>query len=603
MAPQASRVVVYVRVSSREQREEGYSIEAQLRLLRDYAVKQGFIIAQEFIDVESASKSGRTGFNEMLAYLRKHPARPIILVEKTDRLYRNLKDYATLDVKDWDLTIHLVKEGEILSPDSKSSQQFVHGIKVLVARNYSLNLGEETIKGMTEKARAGIYPSFAPMGYKNVDGANGKRTIIPDLDTAPVITEIFERFRATRHSVKALVKELNAEGVRLRGRKLYISVVHQILRKRLYTGDFDWDGITYQGTHEPLVSRECWQRVQELLDARAANRTRKVKHDFAYTGLVRCGHCGCLFVGELKKRKYVYYHCTGHRGKCPEPYTRQEVLSGEFANILQELVILPAILEWLRDAVLDSDRTAQGARAESIRKLRTRHNQIEARIETMYMDKLDGRISQEFFDRQATSMRGEQDGLLLKIKGIEKATPAPIDQAIDMLRLTSRASKLFLQQPALEQRRLLQTVVEKASWKEGRLRTALFEPFEILRRSNQQSYSKEKEKAGSGRNLEIWLPGMDSNHEETRSSRISKLLILRFATSHKSHVTDPIRTAFVHGGTPVITDDSDGAVLPTCRYDQRFSSEPIGPHMFCNKNDRLLQNGRPAKTALAHLRG
>jgi site-specific DNA recombinase len=86
----------------------------------------------------------------------------------------------------------------------------------------------------------------------------------------------------------------------------------------LYAGEFDWNGITYQGVHEPLVTKDCWQRVQELLDARAENKTRKMKHDFAYTGLVHCGHCGCLFVGELKKGKYVYYHCTGNRGKCPE---------------------------------------------------------------------------------------------------------------------------------------------------------------------------------------------------------------------------------------------------------------------------------------------
>jgi hypothetical protein len=99
----------------------------------------------------------------------------------------------------------MVKEGEILSPDSKSSQQFVHGIKVLMARNYSLNLGEETIKGMTEEARAGIYPSYAPVGYRNVDGTNGKRTIVPDPDTAPTITDIFERFAAGAHSVKSLV--------------------------------------------------------------------------------------------------------------------------------------------------------------------------------------------------------------------------------------------------------------------------------------------------------------------------------------------------------------------------------------------------------------
>jgi DNA invertase Pin-like site-specific DNA recombinase len=511
--PMASvtRVVLYARVSSKEQREEGYSIEAQLRLLREYAAKQGFVIVQEFIDVESASKSGRTGFNDMLAHLRKHRACRVILVEKTDRLYRNLKDYATLDVKDWGLAIHLVKESEVLSPDSRSSQQFIHGIKVLMARNYSLNLGEETLKGMTEKARSGIYPSYAPVGYRNVDGTNGKRTIEPDPDTARVITEIFQRFAEGRYSLKTLVKELNTEGVTLRGRKLYSSDLHHILRKRLYSGDFDWDGTPYQGTYEPLVSRETWKRVQELLDARAANRTRKVKHDFAYTGLVHCGHCGCLLVGEQKKGKYVYYHCTGNRGKCPEPYTRQEILSCEFSSVLRDLVIPPAILEWLGDAVLESDQTERAARAESIKKLKGRNDQTEARIETMYMDKLDGRISQDLFDRRAASMRQEQDGFLRKIQGIEKATLPPVDHAIDMLSLTSRASELFLQQPAREQRRLLQAVVEKASWKNGALQTGLFEPFEILRHSNRESYRKESEKVGSGRELGIWLPGMDSN--------------------------------------------------------------------------------------------
>jgi hypothetical protein len=188
----------------------------------------------------------------------------------------------------------------------------------------------------------------------------------------------------------------------------------------------------------------------------------------------------------------VYYHCTGNRGKCPEPYARQEVLSGQFASVLQKLVIPPAILEWLGDAVLDSDRTEQAARAESIKKLKIRYDQIEVRIETMYLDKLDGRISQDLFDRQAASMRGEQDGLLRKIQGIEKDTPAPVEHAIDMLRLTSLASDLFLQQSASERRRLLQTVVEKAAWKEGALQTSLFEPFETLRHSNQESYRKEK---------------------------------------------------------------------------------------------------------------
>jgi site-specific DNA recombinase len=498
------RVVLYARVSSKDQEKEGFSIPAQLRLLRDYAASKGFEIAEEFTDVETAKASGRTNFGQMLAYLEKHPrACRTILVEKTDRLYRNLTDYATLDKLG--VSIHLVKENQIIGPDSKSSEQFVHGIKVLVARNYSQNLGEETVKGMTEKARAGIYPSFAPVGYRNVDGPHGKRIIVPDPETSHMVRELFERFSTGEYSVKRLAARLRDEGRTLRGRILHSSLAHQILRKRLYMGEFDWDGTTYQGSHEPLVTREGWQRVQELLDARAEDKTRKVKHDFAYSGLIHCGHCGCLFVGELKKGKYVYYHCTGNRRKCQEPYTRQEILRGAFASILEELVIPPPILEWLGDTVLESDRTEQAAREQAVKRLKAQHDHLEARIETMYMDKLDGRITQEFFDRNSATWRGEQEALLRKIRNIQTAAPAPIDQAVDMLRLTSRASELFLQQPAAEQRRLLHVVFEKATWQDGALGTTLFEPFEILRHSNQERYTKEKEKAGSGRDLGIWL--------------------------------------------------------------------------------------------------
>jgi site-specific DNA recombinase len=508
-AVQAIRAVLYARVSSKDQEKEGFSIPAQQRLLHAYALQHGTIVAEEFVDVETAKQSGRTAFTAMLEYLKKHHATcRTILVEKTDRVYRNLKDWVTLD--GLDVEIHFVKENWIVSPNSRSSEKLMHGMKVLLAKNYIDNLSEETVKGMTEKARAGIYPSFAPVGYLNADGPSGKRIIIADPDNAPIITNLFERFAAGKSSLDILVARLRVEGANLRGRRLHKSTVHQILRKRLYTGDFDWDGTTYTGSHEPLVTRECWQRVQELLDVRAENKTRKVKHDFAYTGLVHCGHCGCLFVGELKKRKYVYYHCTGNRGKCEEPYTRQETLAREFAEVLQELVIPQAILEWLGNDVLTSDQTEQAARAQAIKKLQARHEQIQARIETMYLDKLDGRITQEFFDKQSATWRSEQDGLQRKIQETLKATPAPIDRALDILRLTSRASELFLQQPAAEQRRLLQVVVEKAAWQDGALRTTLFEPFEILRHSNQESYRKEKENGGSGRDLEIWLPSLDT---------------------------------------------------------------------------------------------
>jgi site-specific DNA recombinase len=85
--------VIYARVSSKEQEKEGFSIPAQLKLLREYAAAQGFTVAQEYVDVETAKQTGRAAFGEMVAYLGAHPAVRVLMVEKTDRLYRNLKDW------------------------------------------------------------------------------------------------------------------------------------------------------------------------------------------------------------------------------------------------------------------------------------------------------------------------------------------------------------------------------------------------------------------------------------------------------------------------------------------------------------------------------
>jgi hypothetical protein len=66
-----------------------------------------------------------------------------------------------------------------------------------------------------------------------------------------------------------------------------------------------------------------------------STKQKVTKHEFTFSGLVNCGHCGCALVAEKKKGKYVYYHCTGNKGKCPEPYTREEVLDECFADLLK----------------------------------------------------------------------------------------------------------------------------------------------------------------------------------------------------------------------------------------------------------------------------
>ena len=181
-------------------------------------------------------------------------------MEKTDRLYRNFKDYVTLnDIEG--LEIHLVKEGTVISRDSRSSEKFIHGIKVLMAKNYIDNLSEETRKGMTEKASQGIWPSFAPLGYKNVAGANGKRIIVPDEALAPMISRLFELCATGQHSIKDLGARLREEGFTGRGQRVMpTSTVHKVLRNRVYSGEFDWDGSAIRGLTNLLCRPTCGSR-------------------------------------------------------------------------------------------------------------------------------------------------------------------------------------------------------------------------------------------------------------------------------------------------------------------------------------------------------
>src|SRR6188472_2255965 len=115
----AMNAVLYARVSSKDQEREGFSIPAQQKLLRTYAKAQKLTVVREFTDVETAKAVGRSGFGEMLAFLKANPTCRTILVEKTDRLYRNIKDWITVD--DRDLAVHFVKEGAVISKESRSS--------------------------------------------------------------------------------------------------------------------------------------------------------------------------------------------------------------------------------------------------------------------------------------------------------------------------------------------------------------------------------------------------------------------------------------------------------------------------------------------------
>jgi site-specific DNA recombinase len=511
--PATRQAVIYARVSSKEQEKEGFSIPAQQKLLRTYAAAEGLRVAEEFVDIETARQTGRTAFGEMVAYLRAQPTVRTLLVEKTDRLYRNLKDWVTLD--DLDVEIHFPKEGVVLSRDSRSSEKFMHGIKVLMAKNYIDNLSEEARKGMQEKAEQGIWPTKAPLGYRNMTGPDGKKIIAPDPDVAPIIAKLFEWYATGQISLKEAAKQAQAEGLvySRSGAKVPVSTIHTILRNRLYTGQFDWKGKVIQGRHEPLTSVDLWERVQDVMDGRFARKAKRGgKRDFAFSGLMTCAACGCAVVGEIKKERYVYYHCTGYADKvrgapasCSRRYVREEVLEQQFTDLLGQLSFDEDVIDWVRDALHASHADERREHDAAIKRLEAENKRLQERIHAMYVDKLDGLIDAEFFERTSRGWREEQARCQRQIEQHQAADQSYLDEGVQLLELARSAQSLFSRQDPREKRRLLNFVLSNCAWEDGTINAEFRQPFALLAETTGEAAAIEGALAVSPAKSEIWL--------------------------------------------------------------------------------------------------
>ena len=220
--------------------------------------------------------------------------------------------------------------------------------------------------------------------------------------------------------------------------------------------------------------------MQAVLDGRHARKTRKVRHEFAFSGLLTCGHCGCALVGDIKKGRYVYYRCSHFRGKCPEPYTREEVLEQRFAELVNTIHFSPDVLQWAADAARDGRNDERKAGAEAIARLKRERQRVQDRLDAMYMDKLDGRIDNEFFDRKAAEFRAALARLAGDIAEHEKASGADAAHEVHLHDLSRRAGLLFAVQSASEKRTLLNFVVSECRWKNGELEPVFREPFGMV---------------------------------------------------------------------------------------------------------------------------
>jgi site-specific DNA recombinase len=465
----STNAVIYARVSSREQEQEGYSIQAQIKLLLAYASKNGFTILKQFIDIETAKASGRKAFGEMIEFLKRSKNCRTILVEKMDRLSRNYGDTALLE--EWDLEIHLVKSGYILSKNAKAQTKFVAGIEMVSAKFYSDNLREEVIKGMYTKAEAGGYPGRAPIGYKN-DKAN--RTLIVDSAKAAIVKWMFEIYASGNVSLLELRKRLRNEF----GLVVCRSYLHRILKNTFYIGCPVWGGNTYKGTHETFISSALFENVQSVL--KGHNKPRYLKHDIAFRGLLTCAHDDCAVTAELKKGKYVYYRCTGSRGSCDLPRFTETEISTKLASIVEGIRIPDAVVNGIQKSLqlsqskLEADRTAQCTRyAERICTIRKRMGQA-------YGDKLDGKITEQFWACQMEEWQSEERRAESALESLKNSSDDSLLSAQRCLELANKAYFLYVTQKPAKQAELLREVLLNCAIDSTSVYPTYRKPFDMI---------------------------------------------------------------------------------------------------------------------------
>jgi DNA invertase Pin-like site-specific DNA recombinase len=466
-------------VSSKEQENEGYSLDAQEKLGRDYAQRMGFKIDRDWKVSESAWKMERKAFNQMIEYAQRHEAVGHIIFDITDRMTRNdfdkLKIYTL--IKEHGKTIHFSRTGKIYDKNSGPDEEFMFDIEVAVAKKMSNDISRKTKMGMEEKAEQGFYPSIAPLGY-----LNNKLTRLMEVDpeAAPYVKRAFSLMATGDYSLNMLVDNLYREG--FRSKKDYgvqKSTIAQMLKNPIYYGAFKWKGKMYEGNHEPLITKSEFDTVQDVL----AGKTHPAKHIpiFHFNNLVTCGECYCKVIGERKKGKYTYYHCTFSKGRHQGvTYFREEQLAGMFEKPVQRVTIDQGKADWILEALHQDDKKAATTQEKRMEILQKEHDRAKARLSKLYDCKFDGDIDDDVFALKEE----EYKRLLIDIKSqMDRAkivNPNYIDDARRILELSKRLHSLYLKADYDEKAEIAKLIASNYTLTEQSLCPTYRKPFVFL---------------------------------------------------------------------------------------------------------------------------
>ena len=476
------KAVIYARVSSEEQAKHGFSIDNQKRQCIEFAERNDYYVDKIFIDEgKSAKNLDRPEIQDLMAYCSKKKNNiKAVIIWRLDRISRNNTDYHGV------LRPLLAKKRIKLLSATEANVETIEGelmrnIGMSFAEYERQVIGARTLAGLSQKASQGEYPHQAPLGYKNVSKKDGSKTIAIDEQYAFYVKQAFNLYDSGMYSLKSLADKLYNDGLRSKiGKKVPKSTIEFMLKNVFYTGVFKFEGKIYENAkHKAIISKELFYRVQDrLIDP---NKSKKHNIDFAYTGLIRCQHCGCLLTAELKKEKYIYYHCTGNKGgNCKSDYINETKIDKAISEVLKLIIIPQHIRENISNSLKIVHAKKNGYSKEVKAKIQKQITTLENRIEKAFLEKLDGNIPHDFWKANNEKWQAEKDKLYIQLEEINKLDKRFYEQSDSLLSFTDNAYDYYLKGNNEQKRRIIEIISDKISYKDKKFDIELKPVFQTI---------------------------------------------------------------------------------------------------------------------------
>jgi site-specific DNA recombinase len=466
---QAQKAVIFARVSSKAQEDEGYSLDSQLKLLRSYCQKKQLTVVKEFKIAETASKAQRrTEFRALLTYITENRIQHFA-VEKTDRAARNIKDAS--DIYDWiegddRRMFHSVKEGLELHKWSTSQVKLMWGIFVAFAKQYTDSLREEAMKGWDEKLAQGWLPAVPPPGYKTIT-EYGKKIHIPDQEAAPAIEHVFELAKLPDYTVKRLTGVLADLGATTRKGRPYVkSSVYKILTNPFYIGINRFNGKDHPGAQEPIISKELFYEVQEKLHETTHRQAKK--HNPVFKGVIRCQGCGGAVTWQAQKGRY-YGACQRLSDDCKgRKLLREDRTENQVIEAIERIKDRRGRKLNQVKVALNLDRSILVGvhRDQVIKSLRNKLKRLQAMEDSLYEDKLTGLVSNTQYQAKRADFAEQAHQIALRLA---KLSEAQSDEGTDQLKSKNKLAALYLKGSPSEKRIILSILFKDITLENGHM--------------------------------------------------------------------------------------------------------------------------------------